>query len=249
MINGTGNFYSRPVEVLKVGILGTINVLDWFVTLPHARLLYTSSSEAYAGACRLLGERFPLPTPETVPLVVDNPQNVRWSYGGSKILGEIACHAYAQERGMKDFRIVRYHNVYGPRMGFDHVVPQFIERIVKGEQPFTIHGGDETRTFIYVEDAVRATEIVMERPETAGGTYHIGRMTGEIRIKDLAQQLFDIAGVQPPVEILPSPPGSVSRRLPDVTKLAQLGFEPSVGLDDGLARCYDWYKDAFAHKR
>ena len=125
-INGTENFYNIPDKVLKVGVIGTINVLDWFVKKNYGKLLFSSSSEAYAGALKLFGEEFPIPTHENVPLIVDDPSNVRWSYGASKIIGEVAIYAYAKSFNIKDFVIIRYHNIYGPRMGNDHVIPQFI---------------------------------------------------------------------------------------------------------------------------
>ncbi len=244
-INGTGNFYSIPDKVLKVGILGTINILDWFIQQPKGKLLFSSSSETYAGAVRLLGDSFPIPTPETVPLVVEDPSNVRWSYGGSKILSEIAIHSYAKAHAMNRFTIVRYHNIYGPRMGFEHVVPQFIERIVKKENPFALYGGHETRTFLYVDDGAWATQLIMENESTNGQTFHIGRSDDEIKIMDVAKILFAIAHVNPAFEVRSSPAGSVTRRCPDTTKLRALGFAPTVDLREGLKRCYDWYENRF----
>jgi len=245
MINGTENFYNIPDKVLKVGILGTLNVLDWFVKQEKGKLLFSSSSETYAGALKLLGEKFPIPTPEEVPLVVNDPSNVRWSYGGSKILSEVAIHSYAKAKNMKNWSIIRYHNIYGPRMGFEHVIPQFIERIVKKENPFKILGGEETRTFCYIDDAIRATQLVMESPETSGKTIHIGRSDDEIKIIDMAKKLFEVVGINSEIEILPAPEGSVKRRCPDTTKLRNLGFRAEVSLDEGLKKCFEWYKNKF----
>ncbi len=247
-INGTSNFYKMPDKVLKVGAFGIINMLEWFAKQPSGKLLFSSTSEAYAGALNLLGSAFPIPTPENVPLVVEDPANVRWSYGSSKIFSEVAMHAYAKARDMKRFVIVRYHNIYGPRMGFEHVIPQFIERIVNREEPFKIYGGSETRTFCYVDDALRATQLVMENSSTDGQTIHIGRSDHEISILDMANMLFSIADVKPQLSIQPSPPGSVGRRCPDTTKLRALGFEPTVSLEDGLGRCYASYKNEFAKR-
>jgi nucleoside-diphosphate-sugar epimerase len=244
-INGTENFYNIPHEVLRVGIVGTINVLDWFVKQKKGKLLFSSSSEVYAGALKLMGDKFPIPTPEEIPLVIDVPSNLRWSYGSGKMLGEVAMHSYAFSYKMDNFVITRYHNIYGPRMGFEHVIPQFIERIVKKEDPFKIFGGKETRAFCYMDDGLRATQLVMESPRTNGKTIHIGRSDDEIKIKGLAKKLFKIAGVNPELEIFPAPKGSVKRRCPDTTKLQKFGFAPKVSLEDGLRQTYDWYKDKF----
>src|SRR3989344_5191072 len=250
-INGTENFYKIPDKVLKIGVLGIINILDWFIKQDKGKLMFASSSETYAGTLKLIGNAFPIPTPEGVPLVIDDPSNVRWSYGAGKIVGEVAVHSYAKAYSIKNFVIIRYHNIYGSRMGFDHVLPQFIGRIVKKEDPFKILGGQETRTFCHVDDAVRATRLVMESEKTNGQTVHIGRTDGEIKIIDLAKQLFQAADVNPhpQIEILPAPAGSVLRRCPDTTKLQSLGFTPKVSLHEGLKQMYDWYKGKFSNER
>ncbi len=246
-INGTENFYKIPDKVLKVGVFGIINILDWFSKQNKGKLMFASSSETYAGALKLFKENFPIPTPEQIPLIIDDPSNVRWSYGVGKMVGEVAVHSYAKVHNLKNLVIIRYHNIYGTRMGFDHVIPQFIEKIIKKENPFKIFGGQETRTFCYIDDAVRATRLVMESEKTNGQTVHIGNSYGEIKIIDLAKELFKASNVNPhpQIEILPAPEGSVMRRCPDTTKLQSLGFIPQVSLDDGLKRTFDWYKEKF----
>jgi len=129
-------------------------------------------------------------------------------------------------------------------MGFEHVIPQFVERIVKKENPFKIYGGQETRTFCYVDDAVRATQMVMEN-DTNGQTIHIGRSDDEIAIMGMLKRLFSVIGVNPQIEVLPAPEGSVMRRCPMTNKLRKLGFKAEISLDEGLKRTYDWYKDKY----
>ncbi|MDD5193392.1 MAG: aminotransferase class I/II-fold pyridoxal phosphate-dependent enzyme [Candidatus Nanoarchaeia archaeon] len=244
-INGTENFYNLPDKVLRVGILGTLNILEWFSKQKKGKLLFSSSSEAYAGTMRLLKEKFPIPTPENIPLTVEDSSNVRWSYGASKILSEVAIYSYAKSRGLDRFSIIRYHNIYGPRMGYEHVIPQFIERIVNEENPFKIYGGEETRTFCYIDDAVKATRMVMETESTNKRIIHIGRSDGEIKIIDIAKELFKISGFYPTIEILEAPEGCVKRRCPDTTKLKEIGFEAKVSLEDGLRKTFDWYNKKF----
>ncbi len=245
-INGTENFYNIPHKVLKVGILGTLNMLDWFVESGKGKFLFSSSSEAYAGALKLLGNKFPIPTPEEVPLVIDDPKNVRWSYGGSKILSEIAVHSYTKAFRLNNISIIRYHNIYGPRMGYEHVIPQFIGRIANKKDPFEIFGGQETRTFCYVNDAIKATNLVMESASTNNKTIHIGRSDEEINILNLAKMLFDISGFHPNIDIKPAPEGCVMRRCPDVSKLSALGHVSNVSLKDGVIKTYEWYKNKFS---
>ena len=245
-INGTENFYKMPDKVIKVGVIGTINMLDWFAEQKKGKFLFSSSSETYAGTLKLLGEKFPIPTPEEIPLAIDNPSNPRWSYGGGKIIAEITVHSYAHLHDF-DYSIIRYHNIYGPRMGTEHVIPKFIERIIKKENPFKIFGGTETRTFCYINDAVKATQLVMEK-ETKGKTIHIGRSDEEIKIIDLAKKLFSLAEVNPEIKTLPAPEGCVKRRCPDITKLTGLGYKPEITLDKGLEKTFKWYSNYFNAK-
>ncbi|MBI2069773.1 MAG: NAD(P)-dependent oxidoreductase [Elusimicrobia bacterium] len=236
-INGTKNFYEKPDEVLRVDLLAVIYMLEWFVSSGSRKFLFASTSETYAGS------DVPIPTPETVPLVVADPFNPRWSYGGSKIAGELLVINYARRRGFP-FSILRYNNVYGPRAGYDHVIPAFIMRLLKKEDPFRIYGADHTRTFCYAEDAASASVLAMESPKADGKIIHIGSdLEGEIVIRDLARMMFELFNAAPRVEELPAPAGSPLRRRPLLAVLNRdLGFTPKISIREGLLRTYDWYK-------
>lgn len=237
-INGTKYFYEIPVEVFRANMLSTIHLLEWMRTKNgKGRFLFTSSSEGYAGA--VSRGMASVPTPECVPLVVDDPTNVRWSYGAPKIAGEVLLYAYRHEYQL-DFITVRFHNFYGPRMGEEHVLPQFIRRALAKTDPFTIYGDEETRAFCYVEDGVRGTIAAM-RQGRSGETYHLGTRD-ERAIKDVAAALFDVMDFHPTLDVKPAPSGSVARRAPDITKAErELGYRPSVSLADGLQRMVGWY--------
>jgi UDP-glucose 4-epimerase len=242
-INGTGLFYKVPHEVLRVGVLTAVNVLDWFReqnNKKNAKILYTSSNEAYGGALEAFG-KLPIPTPEDVPLVIADTYNSRWSYGGQKLIGELLFIHYAKEFKYR-MSIVRPHNFYGPRAGYDHVIPQIIERIVEREEPFTIFGSDDSRSFCYIDDAVEAMQKVMESKNTDGETYHIGTKE-EIVIKDLVKLLFKLMEWKPnKIKIKKSPKGSVKRRLADVSKIKKATrWSAKTKLDKGLKRTIDWY--------
>lgn len=243
-INGTKLFYQIPHEVLRVNTLTLVYLLEWIRGLEKKpKLMFTSSNEAYAGALASF-HQLPIPTPENVPLVISDPYNARWSYGGTKLIGELFVIHYATQIKFPAV-IVRPHNFYGPRAGYDHVIPEFVARITRREDPFAIFGADETRTFCHIDDAVCAMQQVMDSPVTDGPeihTFHIGN-TDEITMLDLAKKMFAIAGWSPnKIDEKSSPPGSVKRRLADITKIKQLiGWEPAVKLDDGLAETFDWY--------
>lgn len=243
-INGTNLFYEMPEEVLRINTLSLVYMLEWFRHENAAgKFCFTSSNETYAGALSAFG-KLPIPTPEQVPLVIDDPYNPRWSYAGTKLIGEQFVIHYAAKYNFRAL-IVRPHNFYGPRAGYDHVIPEFSLRIARRVDPFPIFGADETRTFCYITDAVRAMAILMESPKTDNQpieTVHIGDVE-EITMRELAEKLFAVAGWRPAeLEIKNSPPGSVKRRRADITKLERLvGWKPEVPLGEGLRRAYEWY--------
>ena len=250
-INGTKNFYERPYEVLRVGILSLMNLLEWCNKENCGAFLFSSSSEAYAGAVNnFLNERPEfIPSAENMPLVVDDVMNPRWSYGGSKIAGELLTVNYCRTAGVP-FKIIRYHNVYGVRMGYDHVLPEFFKRVYEKVNPFPIFGGEETRAFCAVEDAVKATELVMLSEKCDGEIVHIGNSSTEIKIIDLLKLVLDVADYHPKIEIHPAPAGCVMRRCPNTEKLFALtGFKAAKTLEETLPKMYEWYIKAYESRR
>ena len=155
----------------------------------------------------------------------------------------MALNSYKSQYDFDNFSIVRPHNFFGPRMGFEHVIPQFVDRIIKKETPFKIYGGDETRSFCYIDNVIKSLVMIQESDKTNGETYHVGNDKEEITIMDLAKMLFEIAGKEPNFEILPAPEGSVKRRCPNIDKLRGLGYDVIYPTKEGLERTYNWYVD------
>lgn len=238
-INGTEFFYSMPEVVLDVGIRGMLHVLDACIHHRVRELILASSSEVYQTPPRI-------PTDESVPLVVPDVLNPRYSYGG----GKIACELLAIHFGRKYFdRVVifRPHNVYGPDMGWEHVIPQFLVRMkakIDAHEPdpirFPIQGdGTETRAFVYIDDFTEGLMRVIEKGEHLG-IYHIGTME-EVSIATVAELCAAFFGRK--ISIVPGerPAGGTLRRCPDITKLQALGYRPSVPLREGIAFTARWY--------
>jgi nucleoside-diphosphate-sugar epimerase len=238
-VNGTEFFYSAPELVLDVGVRGMLNVIDACRMHSIGNLILASSSEVYQTPPHI-------PTAEGAPLVVPDVLNPRYSYGAGKLISEVMAINY----GRKYFErvlIFRPHNVYGPDMGFEHVIPQFALRIKKlGPQqpgsrlPFEIQGtGQETRSFCYVDDLVAGVMVMRDKGEHLG-IYHIGT-TEEVSMAELARRIADLADSE--IEIVPGKlqAGGTPRRCPDISKLAKLGYKPRVPLDDGLEPTVDWY--------
>lgn len=232
----------QPERVLRTNGLIALNVLEWWRQHPAARLLYASTSENYAGSLDAMAE-FPIPTPETVPLCITDILNPRFSYAASKIFGEALVNAYARAHGLAGV-IVRHHNVFGPRMGYEHVVPELFLRLLRRENPFVLYGRDQTRAFCYASDAVEGMTLALEKARPAPEIYHLGNDSEEILIEDLFERLQRIARIRPDrVVHEPAPRGSAQRRCPDISKSrCELGYAPKVGLDEGLERTFEWYQ-------
>jgi len=238
-INGTRLFYEIPYDVARVNLLVTINLLDWLRGRAVGRIVYTSTSEVYAG-CEAIG-LLPIPTPETVPVAFEQPTPTRFSYGTSKFMGEFLCSQFGRTNKVP-VSVIRYHNIYGPRMGQKHVIPEFILRARRRESPFAIYGGEETRAFCHVEDAVAATKIIALTPACDQQIVHVGNSSEEIAIQRLAELILSLMDIQLPTEERGRRGSSVSRRCPDTTKLRRLtGFEARVNLRQGLASTIEWY--------
>jgi nucleoside-diphosphate-sugar epimerase len=245
-VNGTKNFYEFPQKVLKVNILALMNMLEWANDKNCGKFLFTSSSEAYAGTIAEYGDRYDyIPTKETIPLAINDVFNPRFSYGGSKLIGELLTINYLNAKQVP-FSIVRYHNIYGPRMGFDHVIPEFCRRVFDKTDPFSIYGGDETRAFCYVLDGVKASIAVMNSDKTNSQIVHIGNSAEEIKIVDLASMLLNILNFEAKLDVQKAPKGSVKRRLPCTDKLKELtGFVAQIPLKEGLKITAEWYMKKF----
>lgn len=237
-LNGTQNFYERPFDVIRASTLPTIFLVERYGREPQGlkRFLYAGTSEAYAATVTRFG--WPVPTAEDVPLGIDDVMNPRWSYAGSKLHGEIVTAQAGCHFGFP-MTILRYHNAFGPRMGDKHVVPDFMARMRDGR--YELFGYEDTRSFLYVDDAVRATIMVAQSPNCAGEIVNIGG-AHEITMLELGRRILLVESVDEEILLHPSPPGSVRRRAPALSKLRELtGFSERIPLDVGLRATADFY--------
>lgn len=236
-INGTENFYKRPELVLDVGLRGALAVVCGCRRADVPDLVVASTAEVYQTPAVV-------PTPETIPLMLPNSLNPRYSYGGSKIVSELIAFNYAQDH-FRQLQVFRPHNVYGPDMGWKHVIPQFVLRAaeaLEGPTParFPIQGdGAETRAFAYVDDVVDGIVTMYEK----GGhreIYHIGN-DDEVAIRNLVERLGAVMGGELVIEPSAAAEGGTPRRCPDISKMRAIGYDPKIDLDEGLRRTAEWY--------
>jgi len=225
------DFGRIPVEILRVGSEGTRNTLE-LARAKGARYFLASTSEVY-------GDPLVHPQPETYWGNV-NPNGPRSVYDEAKRFAEAMAMAYHRHHGV-DVRIVRIFNTYGPRMRPDdgRVVSNFLVQALAGD-PLTVHGdGKQTRSFCYVDDEVRGLLALLDSDHV--GPVNIGN-PDEFTVLELAEKVLALTGSPAELRFDPRPVDDPAQRRPDLTLARSLlGWEPRIGLDEGLARTAEWF--------
>ncbi|WHQ69817.1 NAD-dependent epimerase/dehydratase family protein [Methylorubrum extorquens] len=235
-VNGTENFYTQPQLVLDVGVRGALAVSEACIEAGVPDLVVASSAEVYQTP-RVV------PTDETIEMVIPDSLNPRYSYGGSKLISELIAFNYCRDK-LRKVQVFRPHNIYGPDMGWKHVVPQLIAKIVAAGDggSITLQGdGSETRAFCYVSDVVDGI-VRMWRDGESMNVYHIGSME-EVAIRDLARITAEALGTRVDLIAGPAAAGATPRRCPDIGKMQAIGYAPSVSLVQGIERTVAWYRE------
>ena len=235
-VNGTKNFYEEPVKILDIAVKGIINVIDCCIKNNVKELYLASSSEVYQTPNKI-------PTDENEPLKVPDVFNPRFSYGGGKIITELMGIHYGKKH-FKKLVIFRPHNVYGPNLGYDHVVPEFIIRLMKmkkNNNNFEIQGsGNETRSFIYIDDFISAFDLIIKKGKHLN-IYNIGTQE-KIKISRLAKIISSFFNKKIILKRKNIRKGSAKNRTPNINKLKKLGFKRKFSLSSGLSKTINWYK-------
>ena len=235
-INGTEFFYSKPQEVLDVSIRGILNAIEVCKKNNIKNFIFASSSEVYQNPHLF-------PTPENVELKIPDIFNPRYSYGGGKLISELICSYYYKDFFEK-LIIFRPHNVYGPDMGWEHVIPQLILSIKKTKELnktfIEIKGdGNQTRSFIFINDFIEALNKVIFKGEHRN-IYHIGN-NDEISILELTKMILKSMNTDLEIRTSQQPKGETDRRCPDDSKIKKLGYKKEYELRDGLKSVIKWY--------
>ncbi len=234
------DFDRYPVEIMMTNSVGTYNAIN--AALEHdARFLMASTSESY-------GDPDVSPQPETYWGHV-NPVGPRSCYDESKRFSEALTMAFVRHQGL-DGRIIRIFNTYGPRMRLDdgRVVPNFVTQALSGKA-LTVYGdGSQTRSFCYVSDLVRGIYLMMHSP-VKGGVVNLGN-PHEMTVLEFARIIIEKTGSSSIIDYRPLPENDPLQRRPDIRKAKQLlGWEPEVGLDEGLESTIEWFKDSMSKKK
>jgi UDP-glucose 4-epimerase len=225
---GVNTILESPLESMSTNITGSEVVLN--AAAKHIkRIIIASTSEIY-------GKNPKQPLAETDDRVVGAPQKIRWTYSDAKAIEEAMAFALHQEKKLP-VTTVRLFNTVGPRQTgrYGMVVPRFVHAALKNE-PITIYGdGTQSRVFCHVDDAVQAIAAIAHTDSTIGDVYNVGG-TGEVTIKQLAEQVIKQTGSQSTITYTPYsdayPAGfeDIQRRVPDTSKI-KLAIGWSAGKD------------------
>mgnify|MGYP001165514265 FL=1 len=232
-VNGTKYFYKHPIKILEIAIKGILNIVESCIEKNIKELYLASSSEVYQTPNKI-------PTDENEMLKIPDIYNPRYSYGGGKILTELIGINYGRKY-FKKLIIFRPHNVYGPDMGNEHVIPELINRFknLKG-QNFKIQGtGKEIRSFIYIDDFIDAFNLIIKKGKHLS-IYNIGT-SEKINIKFLTNKISKILNKK--IKIISSPiqKGGTKIRLPNILKIKKLGFKQKYRIVEGLKKTISFY--------
>ncbi|MEX1017270.1 MAG: NAD-dependent epimerase/dehydratase family protein [Phycisphaeraceae bacterium] len=238
-IVGVKHVLERPYQVLRDNETMTFHAMDLAKRQKNLeRFVFASTSEVVAGTLKHFG--ITIPTPETTPLTIGDPGDVRTTYMLSKIYGEALCH----HSGLP-FTIVRPHNFYGPRMGLVHVIPQLAERAFKAQDgdELEVYSPTHQRTFCYIDDAVEMIWRLMSRSEGEKGTFNIGAESPELTMRQVAEKVVKVVGRDLTVTDGPVMHSSPERRAPDMSHTRKAAdYDPQISLDEGVTRTVDWYR-------
>jgi UDP-glucose 4-epimerase len=235
----------QPVHTIETNVHGTE------VVLKHANkkkklVLIASTSEVY-------GKSTDVPFREDADLVLGPTTKHRWAYACSKMIDEFLALAYWKERKLPVI-VVRLFNTVGPRQTgqYGMVIPNFVRQALAG-QPITVFGdGTQSRSFTYVGDVVRAMVALINEPRAVGQVFNIGN-GHEITIRDLAAKVKAMTGSSSAIVTIPYDQAyeagfeDMPRRVPDISRIAELiGYEPTVELEETLARVIAHFRQAHA---
>lgn len=240
-------YMKYPLETLEVATLGTKNLLELAKKKNAKSFLFFSSSEIY-------GDPDPnfIPTPETYPGNV-SCTGPRSCYDESKRLGETLCMIYYRLHNLS-VKTVRPFNVYGPGMRPDdfRVIPRFITSAMRNESLPVHAGGNQTRTFCYISDAIVGFLKVL-LSKKGGEAYNVGNSNDEVNMMTLANMVSELFPNKVAIKAVeyPStyPQDDPRRRCPDLKKISEnLGYKSQISLKDGLNRTLEWYKEELGRK-
>jgi len=239
---GVEHYVGDPYQVLNVNVNGTQNVLNVAFKF-HKKVVFSSTSEVY-------GRNLAVPFSEDSDRLMGSTRIDRWCYATSKAVGEHFCFAF-HKLGLPVV-ILRYFNVYGPRLDqidVGRVISIFLGQLMRGVPLTVIGNGEQTRCFTYVDDAIRGTIAAGASERAVGRAVNIGS-DREVTIKELAETMIRLTGSRSTVQLVSQESvygpsyEDIPRRVPDVRLMKEiLDVTAGISLEDGLRQTLDWYRN------
>ncbi len=236
-IAGQNIAWKLPRETMEVNVIGTYNVLNAMVENRVKHIVFASTSEVYGPEIENARE--------DMFLRQGPPNEIRWMYATSKLACENFIYAYRMKYGIKA-AILRYFNVYGENQdatGHAGAIIIFIRKAIAGE-PITVNNdGKQVHTWCHVDDAVDGTLLAMESGKADGEIFNIGNPETRATIGELAKKAIKAAKSSSKIEYVKMDKPDIRMRVPNVDKAKkELGYEPKIGLDEGINRVVKWYQ-------
>lgn len=234
-IAGVSTVLNNPFRTMDVALTGTKRVLEAARDAGCKRVVLFSTSEVFGTHAYNVAEE------DVTPIgAVGEP---RWSYACAKIATEHLANAFYREFGLETVS-VRPFNVYGPGQVGEGAIHNFIRKVL-ADEPITVNNdGRQIRSWCYVDDMVAGTLAALERDEAAGHSFNIGNPAATINVVRLAELVARLAEKSPRIEHRRKDYPDVEVRVPNIDKARELlGFAPTVGLEEGIARTLAWYAE------
>lgn len=226
--------YVEPRLTYDVNVIGTQNILEFARIYDVKRVIHASTSEVYGSA-------------QYSPIDEDHPLNAPHPYGASKIAADRTCYAYIQTYGM-DISILRFFNIFGPRQrdqGYGGVISIFTRRVLNNIPPIIYGDGLQTRDYTYIEDAVKAYDLIFNHESPIKEPINFGSGK-EITILDLANKIIEMCGKKEDMKSIhvEARIGEVKRLIANSAKARdRLAWDPNYDLDRGLHKFVQWYRN------
>ena len=234
-IAGVDTVIANPIRVLDVNVKGTFNVTEAVSELPKLkRLVDFSTSEVFGEHAYNVSEFEMTPT-----LSVGE---ARWTYAMSKLVGEFIVHSHFVQNGTPSVTL-RPFNIYGPNQVGVGAIHHFVKRAIAGEDLVIHDDGSQIRAWCYIDDFVRGALLAMTSEHSVGRSYNIGNPRSTVTVYNLARMTIDAAKSKSGIVFKPMHYSDVGLRIPDISSARNdLGYEPTVELDEGLRRTIYWYR-------
>jgi len=235
-IAGIDTVIKKPVETIRVNMLGTANALEAAVKVGSIkRFLDFSTSEVFG--------THSFNSKESDKSEIGSAKEARWGYAMSKLAGEHLTQAYFKEYNLPTVT-VRPFNIYGPGQVGDSAMLTFIKKAINNEDISIFGNGTQIRAWCFIDDFVDGIMRCLENPDAIGESFNIGNARAVVTIYGLAQSVCNILGSTSKIHFKPALSADVELRIPSIDKAQEiLGFTAKVNLEEGIEQTANWYRN------